>query len=91
MLLAYPNLQMSRERLVLLVFIYILYNEQYLCIILYKCLCSLKVRVKNIQVKLLEVFLIFEHFIGAISDLSTTSGAVCEHAAIAYSEPQPLF
>ena len=40
------------------------------------------------QVKLLEMFLIFEHFVGAVSDLSTTSGTGCEHATIAYSDPQ---
>lgn len=40
----------------------ILDNEQYLCIILCNCLCSLKVKVKNIQVELLEAFLIFEDF-----------------------------
>lgn len=40
----------------------ILDNEQYLCIILRNCLCSLKVKVKNIQVELLEAFLIFEDF-----------------------------
>lgn len=51
-----------------------LYNEQYLWIIPCKYLCSVKVGVKNTQVKFLEAFFIFKHFVGAISDLSTTSG-----------------
>lgn len=37
---------------------------------------------------MLEAFLIFEHFIGAISDLSRTSGTSCEHATITYTDPQ---
>lgn len=52
----------------------ILYNEQCLWIILCKCLYSVKVRVKNTQVKFLEAFFIFKPFVRAISDLSTTSG-----------------
>lgn len=52
----------------------ILYNELCLWIILCKCLYSVKVRVKNTQVKFLEAFFIFKHFVRAISDLSTTSG-----------------
>lgn len=85
-LLAYPNVQMSREHIVCClkwVYLHAYYNEQCLCIILCKYLHSPKVRVRNIQVRLLEVFLIFECFIRAISHLSTTSGTSYEHAGIA--------